>query len=264
MNKQHNSETRKVLEALNEKGWALVPEVYSKSSVATIIEEFYQYEKIFLDIQEKSGIADKVIDTTHHTPILCRKMLSILESNKVSPILDAFFDGKYILNTMGLSKIKPNGKLYTQDIHRDVRSFHGAEKLWMNTLVMLDDSTLDNGATWVLEGSEHSVEKPGKDYFFEHAKRVEGKAGDVMLFNGHLWHCAGENSTDKTRHIITPFYTKAFIKQQFDYPRAFGPDFGNICSSHLKQVLGYNALTPTTLDEFYQKDEDRFYKSDQG
>ncbi|WP_281560431.1 phytanoyl-CoA dioxygenase family protein [Thalassomonas sp. RHCl1] len=252
------------LKQLAEKGWVLIPSVYPESLMKEIISEFYQHEQAFIDIQKKKGIADKVIDATHHTPVLCRKMLKLLEPNKTHPILEQFFDGKYILNTMGLSKIRPGGEVYTQNIHRDVRSFHGAEKLWINTLIMLDDSTTENGATWVLEGSEHSPEKPDEEKFFKQAVRAEGKAGDVLLFDGHIWHCAGQNHSREVRHIITPFFSKPFIKQQLDYPRAFGPDFGNTCSAHLKQLLGYNALTPVSLDDFYQTDENRFYQSDQG
>jgi ectoine hydroxylase-related dioxygenase (phytanoyl-CoA dioxygenase family) len=54
---------------------------------------------------------------------------------------------------MGVSRITKNTKTYTENIHRDIRSFTGSNKLWLNTLIMLDDSTEDNGATWLLEGS---------------------------------------------------------------------------------------------------------------
>lgn len=245
-------------------GWVVIPEVYSKSLMEEIKQEFYEYEDEFKRIQVNKNIGHLVKNATHHTPVLCRKMLKLLEENKVSPILDLFFEGKYILNTMGLSKVVKDSELYTKNIHRDVRSFMGASKLWLNTLIMLDDSTEENGATWVLESSRNTPEKPNDDYFFKNSVRATGKAGDVLLFDGDIWHAAGENLTDSPRHIITPFYSKPFIKQQLDYPRAFGPDFGKTCTPHLRQVLGYNALTPVSLDEFYQKDENRFYQSDQG
>ena len=38
----------------------------------------------------------------------------------------------------------------------------------------------------------------------------------------------------------------------------------NTLDQFTAQILGYNALVPTMLEEFYQKEEDRFYKSDQG
>ena len=130
---------------------------------------------------------------------------------------------------------------------------------------MLDDSTLDNGATWLLEKKKNTSEKPNDQYFEKNAIRIEGKAGDVLLFDGNLWHRSGRNHTKHKRTIMTPVYSKPFIKQQLDYPRAFGKKFLENCSEHIKQILGYNALTPSSLEQFYQKNpNDRFYKPDQG
>ena len=61
---------------------------------------------------------------------------------------------------MGLSKIEPGGSVYTQKIHRDVRSFPGSTDLWINTLIMLDDSTSNNGATWIYKKSHKIANKP--------------------------------------------------------------------------------------------------------
>jgi ectoine hydroxylase-related dioxygenase (phytanoyl-CoA dioxygenase family) len=106
--------------------------------------------------------------------------------------------------------------------------------------------------------------KPDEDEFYCNAIRAVGKKGDVLLFDGNMWHAAGRNLTDKARHIITPFFSKPYIKQQLDYPRALGIDFGKTLSPLLAQILGYNAMVPVSLNEFYQPDEHRFYKKDQG
>lgn len=253
-----------ILKKLEIKGWALVPNVYDDELIDKVMLDFERHKQNFIDIQEKKGIEDKVINATHHTIVLCREMLNLLEESKVNQILNSYFEGKYILNTMGLSLIPPNGAVYTQNIHRDVRTFTGNARIWVNTLIMLDDSTTENGATWILEGSHKFDKKPEEKYFFKNATRAEGKRGDVLIFDGNIWHSAGINKTNRSRHIITPIYSKPYIKQQLDYPRAFGADFDKTISGHLKQILGYNALVPKSLDEFYQKDEDRFYKSDQG
>lgn len=257
-------EIYEAIEHIRDRGWVRVPDVYSEQLCESVKEEFYKRYEDFKEVQRKKNIEDSVKNATHHTLVLCREMLKLVDENKASPILEEYFEGKYILNTMGLSLIPPEGGVYTQNIHRDQRSFSGSSNLWINTLIMLDDSTSENGATWILEGSHKNPKQPDEDYFFKNAIRAEGKKGDVLLFDGNIWHSAGENKTNKTRHIITPIYSRPFIKQQLDYPRAFGPDFEKTISSHLKQVLGYNALTPVTLFDFYQSDEDRFYKKDQG
>ena len=164
---------------------------------------------------------------------------------------------------MGLSKIEP----MAQFIHKkyiETRTFPGATDLWINTLIMLNDSTKNNGATWIYSGSHKIAKKPTDKEFWNNAIQVEGQKGDVLVFHGAIWHCAGKNSTQEARHIITPFFSRPFIKQQLDYPKAFGNEFGLICSNHLRQILGYNSRVPTSLLEFYQTDENRFYQSDQG
>ena len=260
-----NHSIKKYLDTIKENGWCKVENVYKTKLIDEVKDEFYKYKYEFESIQKKKGIHASTQNATHHTIILCRKMLKLIEYNKVSPILEAYFNGKYILNTMGLSAVPNDGSnVYTQNIHRDVRTFTGASKLWLNTLIMLDDSTEDNGATWMLESSQNESKKPLESYFYKNAKRALGKKGDVILFDGNIWHSAGINTTSEIRHIITPIYSKPFIKQQLDYPYAFGKDYGKICSDHLKQILGYNSLVPLTLNDFYQKEEDRYYKSDQG
>ncbi len=246
-------------------GYTKLSRVYSNELINKIKEEFHQNHELFINIQKKKNIYNEVKDTTHHTFILCRTMLELLESNSLLNFLAQYFENqKFILNTMGLSMLKPKSKIYTQAIHRDVRSFTGADKLWINTLIMLDNSTKENGATWILEGSHLRSSKPSEEEFWNSAIQVEGEIGDVLIFHGNTWHCAGENKSKSTRHIITPFFSKPFIKQQLDYPRALGLDFGSTLSDNLRQILGYNSMTPATLDEFYQTTENRFYKKDQG
>ena len=246
-------------------GYTKLTSVYTNELINKIKEEFHQNHELFVNIQKKKNIYNEVKDTTHHTFILCRTMLRLLERNSLLEFLDQYFENqKFILNTMGLSMLKPNSKIYTQAIHRDVRSFTGADKLWINTLIMLDNSTKENGATWILEGSHLRSSKPSEEEFWNSAIQVEGEIGDVLIFHGNTWHCAGQNKSKSTRHIITPFFSRPFIKQQLDYPRALGLDFGNTLSDDLRQILGYNSMTPATLDEFYQTTENRFYKKDQG
>ena len=117
-------------------------------------------------------------------------MFAFLENDIVDEFLTQYFEGPYILNTMGVSRITKDSKTYTQNIHRDIRSFTGANKLWINTLIMLDDSTEENGATWLLEGSQNRADKPTEEEFYKKAIRATGKIGDVLFFDGNLWHAA--------------------------------------------------------------------------
>ena len=55
-----------------------------------------------------------------------------------------------------------------------------------------------------------------------------------------------------------------YIKQQFDYPRFLGYDFGSTLDNDVKQIIGYNARVPASLEEYYVPKEHRMYQADQG
>jgi ectoine hydroxylase-related dioxygenase (phytanoyl-CoA dioxygenase family) len=130
-------------------------------------------------------------------------------------------------------------------------------------LVMLDEFTEENGATYMLGGSHRMKERPGDDAFFRDATRAVGPAGSIVLFDSNLWHAAGTNRSSRPRRALTIAFTRPFIKQQLDYPRAMGYERDGL-SPTLRQLLGYNARVPASLDEWYQPPEMRLYKRDQG
>ena len=255
-------ETSKTIE---EKGWTVIPGVYTEEFIEKVKKDYLANKHVFLNIQKKKDMKSKSHDVGFHTITVCKSHLDLFEPNKTSDAIGEYLGGPYVLNTMSISELVPNTDIYTLSIHRDIRSFQGASKLWLLSVIMLTDSTVENGATWILEKDKNTFNKPDEDYFFKNAVRIEAKKGDVVLFDGNLWHSSGENNSDESRIIMTPVYSRPFIKQQFDYPRAFGPDFDKSCSEHITQLLGYSSRTPKSLNEFYQKDaDDRFYKPNQG
>ena len=250
---------------LKENGFIRIENVYTQEVIDKVKEEFNNVKPRFEAIQKEAGVADGSKNATHHTILLCPKMLDLLNPNPIHKFIEYCFNGKYILYTMGASELKPKGEyVYTQKIHREFYTFIPEETLMLNTLIMLDDSTKENGATWMIPGSHKHDDKPEKDYFYENAVRVLGKKGDVLVFDANIWHAAGVNNTEQSRMIITPLFVKPFMKQALNYPKAFGEDFKYTITKELEQTLGYNARVPESLDEFYQKEESRFYKRDQG
>jgi hypothetical protein len=100
--------------------------------------------------------------------------------------------------------------------------------------------------------------------FFAQADRAIGPAGRVVAFDSNLWHAAGVNRSPARRRGLTIAFTRPFMKQQLDYPRALGYAAAGAMSPALRQVLGYNARVPASLEEWYQPAERRMYQRDQG
>jgi len=252
-------------ESIKEYGWIKIENAYSSDIIKNAIYELEHNRDIYNSIQRNAGVFEDSRNAYHHSIVMCPdSQLKFLDPFPFYEHLKSYFGGNFILSSMGSTYVEPNVNVYTQNIHRDSRSFSPNDRLLLNMLIMLDDSTTENGATWLLEGSHRKAPKPTTDDFFNNATRITGKSGDVIFFDGNAWHCGGQNSSDKIRRIITPLFSKPYFKQSLDYPRAFGMDYHLRISNELSQILGYNALTPKSLSEFYKPKDLRFYKSDQG
>jgi ectoine hydroxylase-related dioxygenase (phytanoyl-CoA dioxygenase family) len=200
----------------------------------------------------------------HHLPLVDGVFLEFLERGYCRDLLDAFFGGPYILNTYGGVLNLPDNLSYVGRVHRDLRSYSGDLHLMSQFLVMLDNFTEENGATYFMDGGHRLAEKPSDEVFFKQAVRAVGPAGSIIVFDSNLWHAAGVNRSKGPRRALTINFTRPFIKQQLDYPRALGYDKADAWSPALRQLLGYNARVPVSFDEWYQPPERRLYQREQG
>lgn len=252
---------------LKEKGYTLIPSYFNITFCEKINEAIEKSYELCRTIQIENGVDDVTDGTVHHLlatgdPVFV-ELLNEITKNELYSFIKAFFGGNFILNGYGGVKNLKSKPSYVANIHRDIRFFSGDFPLMLNMLIMLDDFTLENGATYLLPKSHLSDEKPNADLFYEKAERAVGKRGDVLLFNSNLWHAAGINTTDMERRAITITFTKPFMKQQLDYPRSIGYDKMNSLKQELQQVIGFYSRTPSNLKEWYQKPENRFYRPHQ-
>ncbi|MCC5881579.1 MAG: phytanoyl-CoA dioxygenase family protein [Halomonas sp.] len=179
--------------------------------------------------------------------------------------LSIFFGGgPYALNACTPVGGLPDADIYIHRIHRDVGSFIPGYALRSNMLVMLDDFTEDNGATWVLPGSHHYPDKPDEEVFNRYSHQLLGKAGTVVLFNSYVWHRGGLNKTGENRTALTLSFGRPFLKPQLDYARMLGEEYGKGLSPLTRQVLGYNCRVPMNHEEWYRLPPERLYQADQG
>jgi ectoine hydroxylase-related dioxygenase (phytanoyl-CoA dioxygenase family) len=94
-----------------------------------------------------------------------------------------------------------------QGLHSDCVRGEGHECILITALWMLDDFTLENGATRVVPGS-HRITRPlAKDLAQPLAKHrdekiIVGCAGSVLVFNGYLWHSGRRNDSNGPRRAV--------------------------------------------------------------
>jgi len=251
------------LKEIKHKGWVKFDHVLKPDLVSELNEALMKAYATCRAIQLENGVDVNTDGTVHHLLGQDAHFLELLRDNCLLKHIRAYFNHDYILNSYG-GVINTKNKLsYVGNMHRDIRTFYNVPMM-INMLVMLDDFTLDNGATFMLTGSHQKDERPNVNHFYTNADRAVGKAGDIILFDSLLWHAAGENHTDHIRRALTLTFTRPFMKQQLDYPRLLGYDKGEEFEEELRQILGYNARVPSNLKEWYQPPHKRFYRPGQG
>ena len=253
-----------VQQAVAQDGWARLPARLPADLVTRLVRALDDAYADYRALQIRNGVGDGTDGTLHHLPCAGGAFLELLECEHGQRQLEAFFGGPYILNAYGGVLNLPNDLSYVGRVHRDQRTFSADVHLMAQLLVMLDDFTEANGATYFLSGSHRGAERPADEAFFRNAVRAVAPAGSIVLFDSNLWHAAGANRTDRPRRALTLGFTRPFIKQQLDYPRALGYERVDSFSPALRQLLGYNARVPASLDEWYQPPEKRLYKREQG
>ena len=120
--------------------------------------------------------------------------------------------------------------------------------LIINALWYFEDSTAENGATILVPGTQNTMSfaETGKKYETEVV--LEAKAGDLLIFNGNLWHGGGPCLIDKSRWALINGYARWFIKPSFDITRNTPKDIYEQLSERQKRLLGFDLNPP--LDEF--------------
>lgn len=250
--------------AIDEYGWVIYEDAANEKMINTIINDLEPAYLMRREIQVQNGIETNMEGTLHHLLEKDNFSLPFLSQKYCDREMRHFLDGNYIVNGIsGVLNFK-NFKAYVHNVHRDIRSFTGDFKIAIQMIVLLDDYTLENGATYFLSGSHKKDVKPYDVFFYEQADRAVAKKGSIILFDSNIWHAVGTNNTDGPRRALTLTFTRPFFKPQFDFPRFLGYEYGESLNDHLRQVIGYNARISANLQEFYQPPHLRMYQPGQG
>lgn len=158
----------------------------------------------------------------------------------------------FIINQQNGIRNPPVGGDHRQgSYHRDLpyQHFVSTRPLAINAMLCLDPFTPENGGTRVLPGS-HKVEYFPDDRVVRSLETaVSVPAGSYLIMNSMVFHCAGENTTEKPRCGINTLYTVPIIKQQIALPPNLSDRFeGN---PEMKRLLGFEVDPPRSLESWF-------------
>ena len=108
-----------------------------------------------------------------------------------------------------------------------------------NSVWMLDDFTVENGATRFVAGSHAWRRLPDPDFYRPHPDQqlVLGKAGDVVVMNAHMWHGGTANRTAAPRRAMHVYYTRFDQPQQQYQKRWLNPEVQARLTPEARRIL---------------------------
>ncbi len=175
--------------------------------------------------------------------------VALLDEERLQRVADAVI-GPHRLFDMSALRALPSAPYVltrTQWWHRDIdvmpHSSPDVRYLWC--FVLLDDFTAENGATWVVPGSQRIPNEaiPRKKEFLTSVQLL-GVAGDVIVINPSALHTVGHNVTSRSRTMINVSMCHADVPPLMDHWSIAGPTIQARASARTRQMLGADDRPP--------------------
>ena len=247
-------------ELLKGKGYYIVENLFSKKDVIKTKEKLIDLAKIKSpEISKKDGLS--IISATNHIWNLIDKdeiFRKLVQNELIIKVFSIILGNELKLGSFAARVQQPGDK--RQKPHLDypywdmynLKSFpsniNSSFVLNCQSTIMIDDFTLDNGATMVGPGTQLRGYFPKEEEFWPIMKQATGKAGSAILTTGLLWHGAGENKTNKPRIGILGQYLPKFVKPMADQLASVNIKVIKKCNKKLQNLLGVGYPYPKVLD----------------
>lgn len=180
----------------------------------------------------------------------------LLVESPVYELIDEVMGKKYVLHSYDGLVLFPGDGRFPWDFHSDVTplaqvAFTPEQSPGINCLYYLDAVDNVNGATWLIAASHHAlISNPPPEELAQLAFQAHGDAGDALLFDSRLWHCAGENRSNRPRRVIKALFCQPWLRPQMDYARAIRPEIQRHLDQRTLQLIGVGTAPPSSVREF--------------
>lgn len=260
-------EMDKYIEKIKKDGYCIIPQEYDKETIGKLLDlvKFYYNNP-------SDKISNLIPLVNRNQPVvynLQNKDFFFLETVFKSKRIEAIL--KFFLNDIWYKAIpqdEPNyifkalGARSSNDampLHLDTFIPYSGEFVNMiQTAIILEDQTIENGCTIVVPGS-HLYAKYADQSAKKDAVPIESKAGDVVMFDLRIWHATTKNISEKTRWSILATFQRWWIKQQFNITDNLPQEIYEKLTDNQKSILGFCSIPYNT--EFEGIDNKRGYDS---
>ena len=174
------------------------------------------------------------------------------------PVADAVVSGllgaDYIVSNFTANIARPGSA--SMVVHSDLAAV--APEPWLaaqtvNVIWCLTDVHRDNGATLYLPGSHRyttMADVPADP--MAHMVPFEAAAGSIIVMEGRIWHTSGANTTtDEDRALLFGYYTKPFLRPQWNFTAALSPERQAAMSPVLRYRLGLDVTLNMAFNDVF-------------
>jgi len=168
-----------------------------------------------------------------------------------------------IVHAYNSSSMPPGATNYSRTIHVDSPRLVPGYITNMGITLALDPFNAETGGMAIMPGSFALAEAPAEMDFQKGAEQPLLAPGDAIIFNARCWHRGGVNRTPNWRHAVSMNVCRAYMRQQFDFPRMLDSLQINGLDEDRRQFLGYYVRVPASIAEFLLPAEQRLYRAGQ-
>jgi len=234
------------VEELQLLGYTVIPSVLTDSALdgwrAKIDAIYHQQENAFGGAQALEQIQER--DMCRCPLLYDHSFIDLAAQPIVMQIVHKILGEWAILSLQNAIINRPGTTHHQGTWHRDLphAQFTSSHPIAVNAMVAIDEFSVSTGATHILPFTHHSLQVPSAEYIAAHAKPVMCKPGSIVMFDAMIFHRAGVNTSSIIRRGVNHLYTLSMIKQQYDFPRAFGS--AAQFDEPTQRLLGYPSAVP--------------------
>jgi ectoine hydroxylase-related dioxygenase (phytanoyl-CoA dioxygenase family) len=253
-----------VNEFIDGPGAIVLPQVFNNRQVAQAREIIMAESDAHVDTATHfQGAADDKIALQRRVWNLLNKgpvFSEMVQHPDVVAITSALLGSAFKLGSIAANRLLPGGPGQEPHIDYPYWDFHKREEfparmnssfpLNLQATILLDDFTDENGATAYMPGSQANLFYPDDaKTFLAGCSRMTGKAGDCVIFNGMVHHCAMPNNSDSDRTAVLIEYLPKFVIQLEDQINGVSPEIIESASPLLRQLIGVDYKFPELLEQ---------------
>ena len=243
---------------LQDQGYTIIKKVLTDQlclKYKRLLEKTYSdYSSDYAEDGSKSSLSDKsgekVVYNLHNKDYAWFKLF---EHKHILPIVTNMLQkGSYQNNEpiylYNISARSPSAGSGEQQIHIDGGIPGLRVPLFINVMWYFDDVNEKNGPTVVVPKSHKKQSFCPDGYIPKGITKLIVDKGDVVIFDGSLWHGGTKSINGKSRWAMRLGYTRWFIKPSFDYVKNTPIEIWSKLRKKKKKLLGFDLIPPK--DEF--------------